>query len=116
MQRDPGPLGRFLRTGDRLLTPLENACNLVAGVLIFGLMFLGMVQIVLRTVFRAPIFGYIDIVEFTMIAFALLSIAYVQRLGGHVRMEILVGRSGRPRLVARRSAWASPSPASSSRS
>ena len=59
--------------------------------LIFGLMFLGMLQIVLRTVFRTPIFGYIDIVEATMVAFALLSISQVQRIGGHVRMEIVVG-------------------------
>ena len=86
------PLGRALRAADRLLRPLENGLNLTAGLLIFALMFLGMVQIVLRTVFRAPIFGYIDIVEFTMVAFALLSVAYVQRLGGHVRMEILVAR------------------------
>lgn len=55
-------------------------------------MFLGMVQIALRTLFRSPIFGYIDIVEFSMIAFALFSISYVQRLGGHVRMELLVQR------------------------
>ena len=86
------PLGRVLGRIDRLLLPLENTLNLAAGLLIFGLMFLGMIQIVLRTVFRAPIFGYIDIVEFSMVAFALLSVAYVQRLGGHVRMEILVGR------------------------
>lgn len=83
-------LGRILDRIDRLLSPLENLLNLSAGVLIFALMGLGMVQIVLRTVFRSPIFGYIDMVEFSMIAFALFSISYVQRLGGHVRMEILV--------------------------
>lgn len=88
---DKDGLGRFLARADRLLSPLENALNLLSGLLIFGLMFLGMLQIILRTVFRAPIFGYIDIVEATMIAFALLSISQVQRLGGHVRMEILVG-------------------------
>ncbi|MGI9413853.1 MAG: TRAP transporter small permease subunit [Hyphomicrobiales bacterium] len=85
-------LGRVLKAADRLLLPLENALNLAAGLLIFGLMFLGMVQIILRTLFRSPIFGYIDIVEFSMIAFALFSVSYVQRLGGHVRMEILVAR------------------------
>ena len=84
-----------------MLLPLENALNLTAGLLIFGLMFLGMVQIVLRTLFRNPIFGYIDIVEFTMVAFALFSVAYVQRLGGHVRMEIIVARlKGRALWIA----------------
>ena len=91
-QEDTDRLGRLLRTADQLLLPVENALNLTAGLLIFGLMFLGMVQIVLRTLFRSPIFGYIDIVEFTMVAFALFSISYVQRLGGHVRMEIVVAR------------------------
>lgn len=84
-------LGRLLTRADRLLSPLEDVLNLLSGLLIFGLMFLGMLQIVLRTVFRTPIFGYIDIVEATMVAFALLSISQVQRLGGHVRMEIVVG-------------------------
>jgi len=84
-------LGRLLTRADRLLAPIEDALNLLSGMLIFGLMFLGMLQIVLRTVFRTPIFGYIDIVEATMVAFALLSISQVQRIGGHVRMEIVVG-------------------------
>jgi C4-dicarboxylate transporter DctQ subunit len=84
-------LGRLLTRADRLLAPIEDALNLLSGLLIFGLMFLGMLQIVLRTVFRTPIFGYIDIVEATMVAFALLSISQVQRIGGHVRMEIVVG-------------------------
>ncbi|MEO9874455.1 MAG: TRAP transporter small permease [Anderseniella sp.] len=89
--RDDDGLARLLKQADRLLSPVEDALNLMSGLLIFGLMFLGMLQIILRTVFRNPIFGYIDVVEATMIAFALLSISQVQRLGGHVRMEILVG-------------------------
>lgn len=59
--------------------------------MIFGLMLMGMLQIVLRTLFRNPIYGYIDIVEVGMIAFAMFSISYVMREGGHVRMELLVG-------------------------
>lgn len=89
--RDDDGLAKPLKQADRLLSQIEDALNLLSGILIFGLMFLGMLQIILRTVFRNPIFGYIDIVEATMIAFALLSISQVQRLGGHVRMEILVG-------------------------
>jgi TRAP-type C4-dicarboxylate transport system permease small subunit len=85
-------LVRWLRLADRLLRPVENGLNLLGGALVFGLMFLGMVQIILRTVFRTPIFGYIDIVEFAMVGFAVLGISYVQRLGGHVRMEIVIGR------------------------
>lgn len=79
-----------LRTSDHLLGKVENGFNLVAGAFIFTLMLLGMVQIVLRTVFSTPLFGFIDLVELGMVGFAVLSIAFVQRLGGHVRMELLI--------------------------
>ena len=85
-------LGRGLARADRWLGDVENGLNLFAGALVFALMLLGVAQIVLRTVFSAPIFGYIDIVEVSMVGFAILSIAFVQRVGGHVRMELLVSR------------------------
>ena len=84
--------GRFLERVDSLLNRLESRLNLIAGLIVFALMFLGVIQIVLRTVFRAPIFGYIDIVEVAMVGFAVLAISYVQRVGGHVRMELLVAK------------------------
>ncbi len=84
--------GRQLDRADGLLGIAENGLNLFAGGLIFALMLLGVAQIVLRTVFDAPIFGYIDIVEVSMVGFAVLSIAFVQRVGGHVRMELVIGR------------------------
>lgn len=85
-------LGRWLRRADRLLGIVENSLNLTAGALIFALMLIGVAQIVLRTLFDAPIFGYIDIVEVSMVGFAVLSIGFVQRVGGHVRMELLLSR------------------------
>ena len=84
------PFGAVLRRVDAFVTTIENAFNLVAGILIFALMALGVVQIVLRTIFAAPLLGYIDIVELSMVGFAVLAIAYVQRVGGHVRMELLI--------------------------
>ena len=84
--------GRSLARADLWLGWVENRLNLLAGVLIFALMLLGVTQIVLRTVFRSPIFGYIDIVEVSMVGFAVLAIAFVQRVGGHVRMELVVAR------------------------
>ena len=84
--------GRVLARCDRLLGGVENALNLAAGALVFALMLFGVAQIVLRTVFRVPILGYIDVVEVAMVGFAVLSIAFVQRVGGHVRMELLLGR------------------------
>ena len=75
---------------DRAVRYLENGVNLVAGSLIFLLMLLGVCQIVLRTLFQSPVFGYIDIVEVLMVGFAVLPIAYMQRTGGHIRMELLL--------------------------
>ena len=84
--------GKAVWRADRLLAPVEFACTLIGGLFVFGLMILGMIQIILRNLFSAPIFGYIDIVEFGMIDFAIFGIAWVQRIGGHVRMELLLGR------------------------
>ena len=94
-------LGRLLASADRIWSPLENFLNFLSGLLLFALMLMGMLQIVLRTLFRNPIYGYIDIVEVGMIAFAMFSISYVMREGGHVRMELLVGHlKGRALWVA----------------
>lgn len=84
--------GRQLQKADRLLVVVENGLNFFGGAIVFGLMFFGVTQIILRTVFRAPMYGYIDIVELSMVGFAVLSISFVQRVGGHVRMELLVTR------------------------
>ena len=89
--------GRGLDRIDRALGVVENAFNLLAGALIFALMLLGVAQIVLRVAFGTPILGYVDIVEVSMVGFAVLSIAFVQRVGGHVRMELVLSRlRGRP--------------------
>lgn len=82
----------LLATADRALSPVENLANLLAAFAIFALMCLGVGQIVLRTVFNAPINGYIDLVELSMAAMAFLGAAYCQRLGAHIRMELLIGR------------------------
>ncbi len=84
--------GRGLGRIDRALGRVENAFNLFAGGLVFALMLFGVAQILLRVAFDAPIFGYIDIVEVSMVGFAVLSIAFVQRVGGHVRMELVLSR------------------------
>lgn len=83
--------GRLIYWSDWVLKPIEIALTFFGGLLIFGLMCIGMAQIILRNIFSAPIFGYIDIVEFAMVGFAVLAISYVQREGIHVRMEIIVG-------------------------
>lgn len=82
-----------LRLVDRWLSPVEDAFNFASAAAIFGLMLLGVSQIVLRSKFiNAPMFGYIDLVELSMASFAFLGAAYCQRLGDHVRMELVMGK------------------------
>ena len=75
---------------DRRLGHVETGFNLVAAFAIFFLMLLGVWQVVGRSLFNAPVRGYIDFVELSVSTFAFLGIAYCQRLGGHVRMEMML--------------------------
>ena len=87
---DSDRLAKPLLKLDRLTSQIENGLNLIAGGLIFLLMCLGVTQVFLRALFNQPIFGFIDLVEVTMVGFAVLSIAFVQRVGSHVRMELVL--------------------------
>ncbi|SFR52257.1 TRAP transporter small permease [Litoreibacter janthinus] len=84
--------GSLLGRLHRAFIPVEDLANLLAAFAIMMLMVLGVLQIVLRTVFNTPISGYIDLVELSMASMAFLGAAYCQRLGSHIRMELLVGR------------------------
>jgi len=85
---------------DRRLGRVEEWFNLLAAFFIFGLMLLGIVQVLGRQLFNMPLSGYIDFVELSMAAFAFLGIAYCQRMGGHVRMEMMLkALKGRPQWV-----------------
>lgn len=92
--------GSVLGRLNRGLIPIEDLANLLAAVAIMALMFLGVAQIVLRTVFNNPIDGYIDLVELSMASMAFLGAAYTQRMGSHIRMELLMSR------LSGRSLWA----------
>lgn len=82
----------LLSKSDRAMRPIEDGINMLAAFAIFALMILGSAQIILRSVFNSPIAGYIDLVELSMASMAFLGAAYCQRLGAHIRMEILIGR------------------------
>ena len=91
-----GNLGAF----DRWYAWVENALNLFAAGSIFFLMFVGVFQVVARTVFWTAIYGYIDWIEQASAVFAFLGVAYCQRLGGHIRMDLFL------RWLPKRVLWA----------
>ncbi len=81
----------FLRRADAIQSHLEDGLNLIAALAIFFLMFVGVVQIVGRTFFDFAIYGYIDWIEQASVLFAFLGIAYAQRLGSHIGMDLTMG-------------------------
>ncbi|ABG31910.1 TRAP transporter small permease [Roseobacter denitrificans] len=76
---------------DRALLPLERFCALLSGLAIFSLMFLAVYSVTGRKFFGSPMAGYVDYIEAMMPIIAIMGIAYVQRDGTHVRMDMLVG-------------------------
>jgi len=87
---------RLLAKADAQLFIVESFFNVTSGMLILFLMFLAVFQVVGRKFFNFPVPGYVDWVEMAMAIFCFLSIAYTQKLGGHVRMELFISRfSGR---------------------
>lgn len=82
---------------DQGLMRLERFMALLAGLAVFGLMVLAVVSVSGRNGFNEPLPGYVDWITQLMPLIAFMGISYVQRDGGHIRMDILVSRlSGRP--------------------
>src|SRR5215216_2638864 len=81
----------LLRRADAALSHAEDSLNLIAALAVFFLMFVGVAQIVGRTVFDFAIYGYIDWIEQSSALFAFLGIAYAQRLGSHIGMDLTMG-------------------------
>src|SRR5262245_26496288 len=79
-----------LAAAHRVWARLEDGMNLIAAAAIFFLMFVGVFQIIGRTVFNTAIYGYIDYMEQASALFAFLGIAYAQRVGAHIRMDLLL--------------------------
>ena len=86
---------------DRSLVWLERKMALVSGLAVFSLMILAVISVGGRNFFAQPIPGYVDWIEQAMPLIAIMGIAYTQREGGHIRMDLLVGNlRGRPMWAA----------------
>jgi len=76
---------------DQVYFRLETILTLLGGVVILLLVFLASTNVLGRWLFDLPVDGYVDWVEQAMAFFSFLGIAYTQRMGGHIRMDMLVG-------------------------
>ena len=84
--------GSLVSRLDQSLLKLERILALISGLAVFSLMVLAVVSVGGRNLFNSPIPGYVDWIEQAMPLLAFLGIAYVQREGGHIRMDIVIGR------------------------
>jgi len=86
---------------DQGLTKIEDAMAFAGAMVILGLMIAGTFNAIGRKFFDTPVWGYIDLVGLFMVAFSFLAVSAMQRVGGHIRMELLVRRlSGRTLWIA----------------
>ncbi len=83
--------GSLLSRLDGQLLRLEQLLALVSGLAVFSLMLLAVVSVGGRNTMNAPLPGYVDWIEQAMPLIAFMGIAYVQRDGSHIRMDIFIG-------------------------
>lgn len=77
---------------DRGLYRIESKLALVSGLAVFSLMILAVVSVSGRNFLNHPLSGYVDWIEQAMPLIAFMGISYTQRDGGHIRMDMLVGK------------------------
>ncbi|PHP68831.1 hypothetical protein CSC94_02225 [Zhengella mangrovi] len=93
--------GSAASRADRALFKLESGLNLVAGLTILGVMLLSVANILMRKFFNWPVPGYIDWMISAVPLMAFFGVSFTQRLGGHIRMDLLVSKfSGRSLWIA----------------
>ncbi|MFW8593302.1 TRAP transporter small permease subunit [Cribrihabitans neustonicus] len=83
--------GSLISRLDRKLLKLERLLALLSGLAVFSLMVLAVISVGGRNAMNAPLPGYVDWIEQIMPLIAFMGIAYVQRDGGHIRMDIFIG-------------------------
>lgn len=77
---------------DRYSNKIETALNVVGVIFIMILMILTAGEIIGRYAFNHPIPGYVEDVELMMAAIVFLGFGYTQRVGAHIRMDMVINR------------------------
>ncbi|MFK7866732.1 MAG: TRAP transporter small permease subunit [Alphaproteobacteria bacterium] len=83
------PSGRLQKI-EACLFRLERALALLSGLTVFLLMLLAVLSVVGRNGFGQPLPGYVDWIEQAMPLIAFMGLSYCQRLGAHIRMDIVL--------------------------
>lgn len=84
--------GSVLSRVDQGLTKIERFFAVIAGVCTLALMALAVISVGGRELFEKPLPGYVDWISQILPLIAFLGLSYTQRFGGHIRMDIFIGR------------------------
>ncbi len=86
---------------DTTFLKFEMLMNFLSGFVIVLIVAVSTINILGRWIFNAPVDGYIDWIEQFMAFFVFMGLAFVQREGGHIRMDMFVSTlKGRKLWVA----------------
>ena len=100
-RRETSMGGAALGRLDRSLQVVEFVSAVVAGVVIFGVMWVGVAEIFLRKGFNSPLYGQHDFIEQNMALYTLMPISYCYRKAGHIRVDVVAGHfKGRGKWIA----------------
>lgn len=83
---------------DRLDRIVRSVALWGGGLMLVGLMGLTVVDVVLRYVFNAPVFGARDVAKLILLIMVALSVAYSARTGGQISIEVFSTMMG-PRVL-----------------
>jgi C4-dicarboxylate transporter DctQ subunit len=94
-KRSPPPVMdqfRFFHLLDKWNAYIETGLNVVGVVFILILMLFTAGEVISRYLFNTPIPGHVEDVELIMAAIVFLGIGYTQRVGAHIRMDMVIAR------------------------
>ena len=93
--------GSWLSRFDRALFAIETKLTLLGGLAVMAAMLISVANILGRKLLNMPVPGYVAIMQQIVPVMAFLGISYCQRLGGHIRMDLVTGAlRGRWRWLA----------------
>jgi TRAP-type C4-dicarboxylate transport system permease small subunit len=82
----------LISKADQFLYKIEGKLALLSGLAVFSLMLLAVISVSGRHLINQPLPGYVDWIEQAMPLIAFMGIAFTQRDGGHIRMDILISK------------------------
>ena len=83
--------GSWLSRFDRALFAIETKLTLLGGLAVMAAMLISVANILGRKLLNMPVPGYVAIMQQIVPVMAFLGISYCQRLGGHIRMDLVTG-------------------------